>query len=129
MLLRLPALLLAFPILPLSAQCPDGSPPPCRGTPHVVVDSDALVILPFRVSGPPEVQYLHEGVADLLNFALDGVAGRRPVHPRTVLNAMRATALVDPNEAMRLARTVGAGYVIIGTVVAVGQDLRVQAKL
>src|SRR5512144_420606 len=61
----------------LHAQCPDGSPPPCRVAPHVVVDSDALVILPFRVSGPPEVQYLREGVADLLNLALDGGAGWR----------------------------------------------------
>jgi tetratricopeptide (TPR) repeat protein/TolB-like protein len=126
-------LLSVHPATRLSAQCPDGSPPPCQRdftTGRVAIDPNAVAILPFRVSGPPEAQYLREGMVDLLNIALDGVAGWRIVHPRTVLNTARAgTDLADPANATRLARAVGAGSVIIGSAVAVGPELRVQAEL
>ena len=118
----------------LAAQCPDGSPPPCRTRDHqppaIAVDSDAVAILPFRVSGPPEAQYLREGMLDLLNVALDGFAGWRVLQPRAFLRQVGASAdAIEVPQAARLARAAGAATFVLGNVVALGPELRVQAEL
>ncbi len=115
----------------LSAQCPDGSPPPCRTTGAAIrppMDSNAVAILPFRVSGPADAQYLREGMLDLLNVALDGFAGWRVIQPRAFLRQVGTeTRTIDVRQAARLARA--AGTFIMGNVVALGPELRVQADL
>jgi len=131
------AVLSAYPTIrpsALSAQCPDGTPPPCRvstATPaRVAIDSNAVAILPFRVSGPPEAQYLREGMVDLLNVALDGFAGWRVIQPRAFLRRVGTTAgALDIPRASRLAREAGAATFVLGNVVALGPELRVQADL
>ena len=125
-------LLTARPLDRLSAQCPDGSPPPCgrSGPPRVAVDPNAVAILPFRVSGPADAQYLREGMLDLLNVALDGFAGWRVIQPRAFLRQVGAeTGPLDVPRAARLARQAGAGTFVLGNVVALGPELRVQAEL
>jgi len=125
-------LLAAGPPDRLFAQCPDGSPPPCArsAAPRVAVDPNAVAILPFRVSGPPEAQYLGEGMLDLLNVALDGFAGWRVIQPRAFLRQVDAeSGPIDVVSAARLARQAGAGTFVLGDVVALGPDLRVQAEL
>ena len=120
------------PMFPLAAQCPDGSPPPCTrsAAPRVAVDPNAVAILPFRVSGPPEAQYLREGMLDLLNVALDGFAGWRVIQPRAFLRQVEAeSGPIDVARAARLARQAGAATFVLGDVVALGPDLRVQAEL
>ncbi|MBW3555290.1 MAG: hypothetical protein KY466_17415, partial [Gemmatimonadetes bacterium] len=46
--------------------------------------SDLVTVVPFRVSGE-EVEYLGEGMVDLLAAKLTGEGGLRAVEPRTVL--------------------------------------------
>lgn len=116
----------------LRAQCPDGSPPPCRPTEtaRFPIDSDAIAILPFRVSGPPEAQYLREGMLDLMSVALDGFAGWRVIQPRTLLRQVgTGTGALDVAGAARLARDAGAARFVLGSVVTLGPELRVQAEL
>ncbi|HSD33244.1 MAG TPA: hypothetical protein VLB49_15090 [Gemmatimonadales bacterium] len=129
----LPVTLLLFPLFELSAQCPDGSPPPCRRPPvaaRVAIDSNALAILPFRVSGPPEAQYLREGMLDLMSVALDGFAGWRVIQPRALLRQIGSeAATLDIPRAARLAREAGAAQFVLGSVVMLGPELRVQAEL
>jgi tetratricopeptide (TPR) repeat protein/TolB-like protein len=129
----LPVALLLLPLLELSAQCPDGSPPPCRITAipaRVSIDSNALAILPFRVSGPPEAQYLREGMLDLMSVALDGFAGWRVIQPRALLRQIGPeTGSFDVPQAARLAREAGAARFVLGSVVTLGPELRVQAEL
>jgi tetratricopeptide (TPR) repeat protein len=116
----------------LAAQCPDGSAPPCAPArtpaPRIAIDPNAIAILPFRVSGPPEAQYLREGMVDLLNVGLDGFAGWRVLQPRAFLRQVgsgdRAVA-----EAARLAREAGAATFVIGSVSALGPELVAQAGL
>jgi len=44
-------LLSAYPLSCLSAQCPNGSPPPCQGAARPVLpDAGRIAVLPFRVS-------------------------------------------------------------------------------
>jgi tetratricopeptide (TPR) repeat protein len=129
----LPVTLLLLPLVELSAQCPDGSPPPCRIAPapaRVSIDSNALAILPFRVSGPPEAQYLREGMLDLMSVALDGFAGWRVIQPRALLRQIGPeTGSFDVPQAARLAREAGAARFVLGSVVTLGPELRVQAEL
>jgi len=117
----------------LAAQCPDGSPPPCRhptAAAHIPIDSNAIAIMPFRVSGPPEVQYLREGMLDLLSVALDGFAGWRVIQPRAFLRRVGPSAeALDVSQASQLAREVGAARFVLGSVVSLGPELRVQAEL
>src|SRR5512142_123362 len=122
----------ALPACQLRAQCPDGSPPPCRPTEaaRFPIDSDAIAILPFRVSGPPEAQYLREGMLDLMSVALDGFAGWRVIQPRTLLRQVgTGTEALDVARAARLARDAGAARFVLGSVVTLGPELRVQAEL
>ncbi len=118
---------------PLSAQCPDGTPPPCRaarGT-NPAVDANVLAVLPFRTTGPSaDVDWLREGIVDLLKSALDGVGDWRVADPRVLLARVRTG---DPAAgvpgAVRVARSVGAAQMVVGSAVAVGAQLRLQAEL
>ena len=115
----------------LHAQCPDGSAPPCRTAPvrALPIDANAVAILPFRVSGPPEAQYLGEGMLDLLNIGLDGFAGWRVLQPKVFLRQVGAAGPLEAPEAARLARAAGAGAFVLGSVVTLGPDVVVQAEL
>jgi TolB-like protein len=129
----LSAALTVHTTISLSAQCPNGSAPPCQetNTTQVQVDSNALAILPFRTSGPvAEIEWLREGMVDLLSVSLDGFAGWRTVQPRTIL--ARVTMRVqsgDAATAARSARSSGAASMVLGSAVAVGPQLRLHAEL
>lgn len=92
----------------------------------------ALVILPFRVAGAdPALQYLREGMVDLLTAKLTGEEGSLgAVDPRTALNAWRRvagdTAELGPEAAARLARELGAGRVLLGGIVGRASRLMLQ---
>jgi tetratricopeptide (TPR) repeat protein len=110
---------------PLEAQCPNGSEPPClaRGP----ADTNAIVVLPFAVRGPPEVQYLRESMVDLLHMALDGVGRVSVRYPQTALR--RLGQLTDPTDlttAAPVVRGMGAGRAIGGSVVVSGNELRIR---
>lgn len=109
-------------------QCPDGTPGPCRGS--VRPDTNVFVVMPFVVSGPASAQYLGGSMVDLLHMALDGVGRMRIENAPTTLR--RLTQLRDPRDvetASSVALEVGAGRVIVGTVVALGSDVRIRAGL
>lgn len=119
----------------LAAQCPDGSAPPCAVSrapaARVAIDPDAVAILPFSVRGPSaDVEWLREGMVDLLNIALDGVAGWRVIHPRSSVRPAGAAGNGDGvSRDARAARALGAATMIRGQAVAVGGELRLRAEL
>lgn len=103
--------------------------------PHVLgaVEPDAQVIavLPFNTSGQG-AELLGEGMVDLLSTNLDAVGGIRTVHPRTVLRRWRQRAEpggLDLEGAFGVGRDVSAGAVLLGSVVAVGPEVRLAAQL
>jgi serine/threonine-protein kinase len=85
--------------------------------------SSVIAVLPFRVSGADSaLHYLHEGIVDLLAVKLTGEGGPRAVDPRAVLSAWHRassseTEDVAPGAALALARRLGAGRIIDGSVV------------
>lgn len=100
------------------------------------VDPDLVVVLPFRVtSGDERVTVLREGMLDLMATYLTGEGGTpRAADPATVMTAWRervaseSTDLSEP-DAVALARTIGAGRALMGSIVQSGERLVVRGTL
>lgn len=103
--------------------------------PEPALDTEAVLILPFRVTGAdPGLAYLREGMLDLLAAKLTGEPGPRAVDARTALRAWTraggtTTSDLDPGTALDLARRLGARRVLHGSVVGSGQQLHLTAEV
>ncbi|HEX6315391.1 MAG TPA: hypothetical protein VFZ73_11055, partial [Gemmatimonadaceae bacterium] len=92
---------------------------------------ERIAVFPFTVSGPVESQYLGNGLVDLLSTSLDGAGAIRSVDPNALLHSLERTrpAAPTPLEAAALARRLGAGRYVLGSVTASGPRLRLLASL
>jgi tetratricopeptide (TPR) repeat protein len=96
------------------------------------LDPASVAVLPFRVTAPDRsLDYLGEGIVDLLAVKLDGSAGVRAVPPRQLLAALRyrpgsAITLDDADDA---ARRTGAGRILDGSLVRSAAGLELSATL
>ena len=110
-----------------------------RGTarPHVQPDgavaTHRVAVMPFIVRGGDEHTYLSEGMVDLLSVNLDGAGDLRSVNPRTLLSLVArrggATSVQDVDRAQSVARELDARSYVLGTVVVLGQRMRIAAWL
>jgi tetratricopeptide (TPR) repeat protein len=94
-------------------------------------DAQVIAVLPFNTSGADDA-LLGEGMVDLLSVNLDGVGGIRTVDSRTVLHRWRQRAGdtgVDLEGALALGRDLGAGSVLLGSIVSYGAEVRLTAEL
>ena len=87
------------------------------------LDPSLIAVLPFRLVGS-DTTYgaLHEGMVDILEAAFSGARVARVVPARTALAAWRHAvgprrSEMTEEEARRVARRLGAGAVLLGTVV------------
>jgi TolB-like protein len=97
----------------------------------VAPGAEAIAVLPFTASGAG-VGELGEGMVDLLSTLLDEVGGVRAIHPRTVLHRWSRYAdngNLDLDGALAVGRDVGAGSVLLGSLVGAGDRIRVTAEL
>ena len=102
-------------------------------TPDVQLDNNLVAVLPFRVSGSNDIAYLREGMMDLLSAKLTGEGGPRAADPRSTMSALKALE-EDPNSisednALAVARSLGAGYVLLGSAVGTSAQLTINATL
>jgi tetratricopeptide (TPR) repeat protein len=95
------------------------------------LSASTVAVLPFAPSGPAGIAYLGAGMVDLLSTTLDGAGDLHSVDPRAVLAAVTPAApgMIDVDGARRIARQLGAGLFVLGTVVDVGGKLRLGATL
>ena len=99
------------------------------------LDPDLVAVAPFRVAGAaPELGYLREGMLDLVAARLTGDGGARAADPRSVMAAWRRAAGSEANDlperdALRLARGLGAGQVLLGGVVGTPGHIALNASL
>lgn len=90
------------------------------------LQADLVVVPPFRVSG--DAAYLEEGMVDLLAAKLTGEGGLRAAEPRAVLAAWDTSAA--PEEAAEaVARGLGAGKLLLGSVLATGTTLHIAGRI
>ncbi|HEY8198004.1 MAG TPA: serine/threonine-protein kinase [Gemmatimonadales bacterium] len=102
------------------------SRPPSRKVAPAV---EMLAVLPFHTSGPG-VDFLSEGMMDLLATNLRGVAGINTVDPRAVLKEWGSTRGGDDlKRALAVGRDLDAGSVVLGSAVSTGGRVRVAADL
>ncbi len=92
-----------------------------------------VAVLPFRTVGQG-LDLWREGLVDLLATNLDNVGGLRAIDSRTVLSQWRRRAVVESGEtalatALEVARETGAGFGVVGSVVGLGPNVRLTARL
>lgn len=83
------------------------------GGPIATLDSNTVLVMPFRVSVPDQLSYLGAGFMDLLAARLDGEVGPRAVDPGAVVTAVNR----PDNGTISVARSLGAGLVLTGSIV------------
>jgi DNA-binding SARP family transcriptional activator/tetratricopeptide (TPR) repeat protein len=96
-----------------------------------VTDPRVLAVFPFSFSGQDRLSYLAEGMVHLLSTILDGAADFRVVDPRALLAALKgqSSTELDLAKARKLAAELGAGLVLLGTVVEAGGRLKLSATV
>src|SRR5205085_505336 len=98
-----------------------------EAVPRGVAASPRIAVLPFRVLGAPRLQWLGEGMVDLLASGLDA-GGAQTVNASAVVR--RARDGVDDLSASReMARALGADLIVVGTVIQSGNELRLHARV
>jgi len=99
------------------------------------LDANLVAVLPFRTAGAdPSVQYLRQGMVDLMQAKLTGEGGPRAADARSVLAAVRdagGTESQDLTEAAAagVAKHLGAGKVLQGSIVGMPDHLVINAAL
>ena len=91
-----------------------------------------IAVLPFTVQGA-ELDVWREGMVDLLSTNLDGVGGLRAIDSRTVLARWNESVpegqRADLATSLEVGRSAGARYVLLGSAVSLGSDVRLSAEL
>jgi serine/threonine-protein kinase len=101
-----------------------------RPKPVAAASANHLAVLPFAVHGGGRLDFLAQGMVDLLSRNLDGAGDIRSVNGATVLAAAHADGgVADLEEGRRIARRLGAGLYVLGSVSAIGNQVRIEASL
>ncbi len=94
--------------------------------------ADGIAVVPFDVRGS-DLEIWREGMMDLLTNNLDGVGGYRTIDARTVMSRWKNTVgdqeTPDLQTALRAAGATGARYALLGSVVGLGDQVRLVANL
>ena len=106
----------------LSAQCPDGSPPPCR---RASPPPQSIAVLYFGVLTPDSTDaYLADGLTEEIISQL-GSRPRLTVQSRTAVLAYRRSAIAPA----ALGRALGVTYLVSGSVRRSGTHWRIAVEL
>ena len=99
--------------------------------PAAPVSPTRLAVLPFSVPGSPGLTYLSEGMVDLLSRNLNSAGDLRTIDPGTVVTTVGKTGIRTPDQkyGRTIAKRLGAGLYVLGSVHAIGSRLRIQASL
>jgi tetratricopeptide (TPR) repeat protein len=91
-----------------------------------------IAVLPFSVSGEGLDDW-RESMVLLLSTAMNGVGGLRTIDTRTVLARWREqvpeTGEADRATALEVTQATGARYALLGSAVAIGQEVRLSADI
>ncbi len=117
------------------AQCPDGRPcpPPPVVAPSRPLDDRNWLVVPFdNIARDPSLEVFREASVTLLYSAMSEWSDLRVVDDMRVADLMRG---VPPNTrlgqeaAFAMARRVGAGRLVMGTLIKIGPRTRIQAAV
>ncbi len=128
--ITLALLLSAYPTIRLSAQCPDGTPPPCAApaarAPASAPAPNSVAVLYFdNLSRDTADAYLADGLTEEITDRL-GAIERLQVKSRTWVRRLQVAIPGDP---AALARALRVRYMVEGSVRRAGSRVRVSTRL
>ena len=115
--------------IPLVAQCPDGSPPPCRGArPSVAAPNvNSVAVLYFDNASPDTADaYLADGITEEIISRLGQVGTRVQVKSRYAVRRYRGAGSENPQA---IGRQLAVTSIVTGSVRRAGNRLRVTAEM
>ncbi len=98
------------------------------------LNTGVVAVFPFRVSGAGDLDFLREGMVDLLAAKLTGEGGLRAADPRSVMGAWNQVetsggAGIRPEVAASLGQSLGAGQVLLGSIVGTPSGVVLNASV
>ncbi len=136
--------LLHFPAAALSAQCPDGTPPPCGGrrvlthaavrVPSASDRARRFLVLPFRnVTRQSAQEWLVEGSTTMLSDALGRWQGITVVSDERLYPALKRAgiapgSIIEIASIRRISEETGGWTAVTGEVIASGGRVRITAR-
>lgn len=89
-----------------------------------------VAIVPFKINADRDMNYLRDGVADMLSSRLHKAGEVEVLSRQTVEKALPpAPAAMTEESARELARRTGADFVLFGSLTALGNSLSMDAKM
>jgi eukaryotic-like serine/threonine-protein kinase len=130
------------PAVRLSAQCPDGSPPPCQAVaaaavrrPNPPLDARTWIVLPFEnVSASTDIDWLRSASVNLLYLDMSRWRDVRVIDDERVADLLREVpeargAQLALQAGLAVARRAGAGKLVMGDLLKVGARTQIVAKV
>lgn len=97
------------------------------------VDKRSIAVFPFSVSAPTTFENMNDGVAQMIADKLSGEGGLRAVTPLVAIKAWdraaASTGNLDERDAVSIARDLGAGQTLIGSVIGGGDRITISARI
>jgi tetratricopeptide (TPR) repeat protein/TolB-like protein len=131
----------ALAVHPLAAQCPDGSPPPCRGavvarTAAPALNPKAWIVAPFtNVTRTTELEWLRDAAVNLMSLDMERWTDLSVVPDKRVSDLLRETLgaraaqPIGLRDGLALARRAGAGMLVMGDFFKSGTGARLVANV
>ena len=127
---------------PLLAQCPDGSPPPCRSTaslagrvPALALNDNTWLILPFdNTARSADAELIRQASVTQLSGEMSRWQGVRVISDDRLADLLQQLPAAQRDRpgldaATTLARRVGAGRIVLGSYLALGGRANLTVKV
>ena len=94
------------------------------------VKLNSIAVFPFEVRGKSDLQYLREGMVDLVSTKLDGIPGMNSIDPFVILAKVRnsESTVQDPYAFATISADLGAQEFLLGSIVDIGDKLQFSAS-
>jgi hypothetical protein len=129
-------------VRPCVGQCPDGSPPPCRATtsisgrvPALALNDNTWLVLPFEnTTRAADADLIRQASVPQLYGEMSGWSGVRVISDDRVADLLHTLpeaqrVQIGLDNAVALARRVGAGRIVLGSYLALGGRATLTAKV
>src|SRR5688572_11895967 len=134
----------ALPVRSAEAQCPDGSPPPCRSSavataPRRVnppLDDRTWIVVPFdNIAKAQDIDWMRSASVNLLYLDMSRWRDIRVIDDERVADLLRETPeagnaqTLSLNAGLAVAKRAGAGRLVMGDILKLGSRTAVTAKV
>ncbi|NNF36637.1 MAG: hypothetical protein HKN68_21220 [Saprospiraceae bacterium] len=90
---------------------------------------NSIAVFPFDVKGSPDIEYLSEGMVDLISIQLDEIPSMNSIDPNLLLSKIDDASTIArlPEKAAELSKSIGASEFILGSIVGIDDVLQLSA--